>query len=177
MNPWWITACGLGQLVLLQTLSPWTAGLAVGAGLLVILGVFAFTRLRWDAHLDMILSMAGPGGFGMMLAQGRTPACHLDTLSLLTMTAGMLVFSLPSCWMEARCVLDARARGRGLAVLLADVVGMQAGMMLGHLPASLVNPGDPRLAWVHHGSMLAGMLLGMTAAMVATAYFRREETA
>lgn len=174
MSPWFIAVCGVGQLALLQLQAPWLAALALGAGLLAILSAFAFTRLRWDAHVDMILSMAGPGGFGMLLAQGGAPACHA---SMVAMTAGMLVLTVPFCWTQARCLLEARREGRGWQVLAADLVGMQAGMMLGHGPAQWVSPADPRMAWLHHGSMLVGMLLGMTASMFAVAYFRKQEIA
>lgn len=174
MNPWFILACGLGQLALLHQQAPWTSAVAFGAGLLAILGAFAFTRLRWDSHLDMILSMAGPGGFGMLLAQGGGPACHA---SMVNMTLGMLALTVPFCWTQARCLREARREGRGLQVLAADLVGMQAGMMLGHLPAQWIPASDARLAWLHHGSMLAGMLLGMTASMFAIAYFRKQEIA
>jgi hypothetical protein len=59
--------------------------------------------------------------------------------------------------------------------MLLDLAGMQIGMTVGHVPGTLLKMGDPRLAWVHHGSMVAGMLLGMSAGMLVLPWLRRQE--
>ena len=158
---------GAAQIALLYQRSPWATGAAIGVGLLFIFLQFASTRLRWNSHLDMILLMLGPGGLGMLLGGWYAgPTCHTATWqSFGLMTLGMLLPSTPLAWMYARCIQEAKTEGRGLMTLLFDAVFMQAGMLLGHLPATLVPSMDPRLIWLHHGLMLIGMLLGMLIGM------------
>lgn len=160
--------CGVAQVALLYQRSPWLAGAFGGFAVVTILMLFAATRLRWDSHLDMYLLMLGPGGLGMMLGGWQAgPACHNGTWTAFwLMTAGMLLPSIPLCWYLARCVLEARRQGRGLQAILLDTAGMQVGMLLGHLPATLMPVMDPRLVWFHHGLMLVGMVLGMLAAAI-----------
>ena len=157
---------GLAQIALLYQRAPWSEGAAASAALLSIALLFAWTRLRWNSHLDMFLLMLGPGGLGMLLGGWQAgPACHNGTwLALGLMTIGMLSASAPLSWWLARCILQARLEGRGIKTLALDAVGMQVGMLLSHIPAALLSSGDPRLAWLHHGLMLLGMLLGMMAA-------------
>ena len=157
---------GIAQIALLYQRAAWSAGAAVGAGLLLIALLFAFTRVRWNAHLDMFLLMLGPGGLGMLLGGWQAGlACHNGSwLAFWLMTLGMFVASVPLCWWFARCILIARVEGRGVMALALDAAGMQVGMLLGFLPALAMASMDPRLVWLHHGLMLLGMLLGMMAA-------------
>ena len=170
MNPYWIVGCGILQLVILYSISPWMAGFGAGFVLLLILMLLAVTRLRWDSHLDMILVMTGPGGLGMLLPMlvVNGPACHIQAsvTGFLWMTAGMLLLAVPQSWQSARCLVEARLQGVGALTLTADLVGMQAGMLLGHLAMSKWPMGDTRLIWMHHASMLVCMLLGMLAGML-----------
>ena len=62
------------------------------------------------------------------------------------------------------CLKEAREQGRGFTALLIDWAGMQMGMLLGHLPLLFLPVFDRRAAWLFHGVMLLGMLLGMLAA-------------
>ena len=171
MNPLLLTLCGALQLAVLYYQVPSAGPLAFGVGLLVIFAMFAFTRLRWDAHLDMILIMLAPGGLGMLLPLLFLPGplCHSQqsASAFLWMSLGMLLFSAPLSWLKARCMQQARLDGHGVSVLLLDLAGMQAGMTLAHIPLSHLPIGDLRVAWLHHGIMLVGMLLGMLCSMVA----------
>ena len=175
MSPWWIIGAGLLQLAILYMHSPWPAALGMGIGALLILGMFAITRLRWDSHLDMILIMASFGGLGMILPTLLVPgpACHLQqtTSGFLLMTGGMLLLAIPLSWHTARCILEARNEGHGGLAFAADLIGMQAGMMLGHLPMNRWPMGDPRLVWIHHALMLVSMLLGMLASMAVLRWY------
>ena len=164
MYPGLILLCGVAQIVLLYQHSPWISGAAASVGVLLILLLFAATRMRWNSHLDMYLLMLAPGGLGMMLMAG--PACHLGTWSAFwSMSFGMLVASVPLCWWFARCIREARQQARGVTLLALDSTAMLIGMLLGHYPAIWLTASlDPRLAWLHHGLMLSGMLLGMVAA-------------
>ena len=155
--------CGVAQIALLYRRSPWAGGAFVGFAVVAILMLFAATRLHWGSHLDMYLLMLGPGGLGMMVGGWQVgSSCHNATWSAVwTMTMGMLLLSVPLCWYLARCVLEARRQGRGVQALLLDMTGMQVGMLVGHLPAILLPAMDPRLIWLHHGSMLIGMSIGM----------------
>lgn len=170
MNPKWLIGCGLLQLAILYYQAPWTAGLGAGLGILLILALFALSRLRWDSHLDMILIMTGPGGLGMMLPMFfvDVPACHIQptVTGFLLMTIGMLLVTLPLSWQSARCVREARNQGLGALTLGVDVIGMQIGMLLSYLSMSKWPIADVRIVWMHHGSMLICMNLGMLAAMV-----------
>ncbi len=169
MSPIWIVGAGLLQLAILYVHSPWSAALGVGAGALWILGMFSITRLRWDSHLDMILIMASFGGFGMVLPTllFPGPACHLQqsVSGFVYMTGGMLLLAAPLSWRFARCIIEARRDGYGGLALAVDLIGMQAGMILGHFSISRWPMGDTRLVWIHHALMLVSMLLGMLAGM------------
>ncbi len=163
MNPRLLTFCTVLQVVILCAVGG-TSGLGLSAILVVIFALFAFTRERWDAHLDMILVMAGLGGLGMMAAMLMGPACHTQWwLHYAAMSGGMLVLSLPLCWRYARCMLEARRNGSGGVALTIDIVGMQAGMALAHLPSSVMTYSP----WLQHALMLMGMLLGMMVGMTA----------
>ena len=169
MSPVWIIGAGLLQLGILYMHSLWSAAFGVGTGALWILGMFSITRLRWDSHLDMILIMASFGGLGMLLPALLLPgpACHLQQSmsGFLCMTGGMLLLTAPLSWRYARCIIEARREGYGGLALAVDLIGMQAGMMLGHLSISRWPMGDTRLVWIHHSIMLVSMLLGMLASM------------
>jgi hypothetical protein len=171
MNPTLITLCGAAQLVILFSQSPSIERLVPGVAVVAILGAFAYTRLRWDPHVDMFLAMVGPGGLGMLAGVSLAGAsCHDAWQGFFYGSAGMLLASIPVCWFRARCLIAARSEGRGPLALLLDVTGMQAGMAVGHLPAALVQvSSDVRLTWLHQGLMLVGMSLGMlTAAYLQT---------
>ena len=156
----------MAQLAILYSQSEWTEALAVGLGAVALLAAFAYTRLKWDSHVDMFLAMTGPGGLGMLVGGMLSgESCHdAGWSSFLWMSAGMSIASAPLCWYRARCLQEARAQGRGVWALSLDWTGMQAGMVLGHLPAMFVHLPDARAAWLHHGVMLVAMSLGMLAA-------------
>lgn len=170
MKPAWIIVASALQLALLYWRSPSPTALAAGIGVVLILLLFAFTRNHWDAHLDMILIMLAPGGLGMLLPLlfMTGPLCHSQNnpLAFLEMSLGMLLFSVPLSWFQARCILEARRQGRGVQILFLDVIGMQIGMTLAHVPMTMLPMNDPRAAWLHHASMLVGMLLGMLCSML-----------
>ena len=156
----------MAQLAILYNQSQWIEALLAGAGVTALLAAFAYTRLKWDPHVDMFLAMTGPGGLGMVLGgMLANENCHdAGWAGFWMMSAGMTLAAVPLCWYRARCLREARAQGRGATALAIDFIGMQAGMLLGHVPALFVHlPGD-RAAWLHHGVMLVGMSLGMLAA-------------
>ncbi len=175
MNPFYITSCAILQVAILSWNAGWPAGTAYSAALVAMVAMFAFTRLHWDAHLDMVLLMAGPGGLGMMAALALGPACHvqLTWASYGLMSGGMLLLSVPLSWRYARCVQQSRREGYGGRALLLDVIGMQLGMTFTHLSLSILPTAGPRGIWWHHGIMLAGMMLGMLASMLAWRYALR----
>ncbi len=178
MNPYLITLSCLSQVALLAMFSLWPLGIVGGVGITLIVSVFAFTRTRWGAHLDMYLAMAGWGGLGMLLPSlWFGPSCHhafsLDHYAW--MSLGMWVFSLPPIWREARCVAEARREGRGWSALLCDGFGMQIGMAVAHMPMAWMPMGDPRVAWLSHGSMLVGMSLGMMLAQYFSGAWERRD--
>lgn len=178
MNPYLIVLTCLAQVAILQWLSPSLSGLGGALGVTSILALFAFTRLRWGAHLDMYLAMAGWGGLGMLLPALFTGAvCHhsFHWTHYGLMSLGMWVFSLIPIWREARCIAAAREEGRAWSLLLLDGLGMQLGMGLAHLPLLWLPMGDPRVAWFSQASMLAGMGLGMMAAQWCTGEWERQD--
>lgn len=180
MNPYLITAACLAQVAILAARNTWTEGLLAGLALSGLVSALAFTRYRWGAHLDMYLAMMAWGGLGMMLPTLVTGAvCHhsFNWSHYAWMSAGMWVFSLPPIWREARCVAAARREGRGLMLLLLDGLGMQVGMGLAHVPLLWLPMGDPRVAWLSQGSMLAGMALGMMAAQWWSGEWSRKDVA
>lgn len=176
MNPVFITLCASLQVAILYATAKWPTGLAFSIALVTILAIFVFTRDRWDPHLDMVLLMAAPGGLGMLLALTLGPACHVQRTwtAYGVMTAGMLLVSVPVAWQSARCLQQARRDGYGGRALLLDLLGMQAGMTVAHLPVTLLPMADPRSIWLHHGLMLVSMLLGMLAGMSALRFTIRE---
>jgi small-conductance mechanosensitive channel len=183
MNPVFLTLCASLQVAILYVTAEWMTGVAFSTALVAVLAMFAFTREHWDAHLDMVLLMVAPGGLGMMLAMllpylGMGPACHAQRTwtSYWVMTAGMLFVSVPLCWKYARCIQQARRDGYGGRALLLDLLGMQAGMTLAHLPVTLLPMTDPRSVWLHHGVMLSGMLLGMLPSMLVLRFWLGRET-
>lgn len=178
MNPTLITFCATFQVAILYVMAGWPAGVAIATGVVAIVAMFAFTRERWDPHLDMILLMAGPGGLGMMSAMLLGPACHVQRTwtAYWVMTGGMFLFSVPLAWLSARCLQQARRDGYGGRALLLDVVGMQAGMTVAYLPVGLLPIADPRGIWLHHAMMLVGMLVGMLLGMAGIRYILRRAT-
>ena len=178
MSPLWIIGAGVLQLAILHMHSPWSAALSFGIGALLIVGLFSITRLHWDAHLDMILIMGSFGGLGMILPTVLlpVPACHLQqsTSGFLYMTGGMLLLAAPLSWYSARCIIEARREGYGGLAFGVDLIGMQAGMMLGHLSISRWPMGDPRLVWMHHALMLVSMLVGMLVGMAVLRWYAKK---
>lgn len=175
MNAWLITASVVAQVAILAAQALWWEAIGVGAVACAVVSMFAFTRRHWDAHLDMFLLMAGPGGLGMLaplLSNG--PACHahLTWTGYALMTAGMWLLSVPPSWQYARCIQAARSEGIGPLALTLDIAGMQVGMTLVHLLLGYLPMLGPRMAWLHHALMLLGMLLGMGAAMLAVTRIR-----
>ena len=146
--------------------SQWIEGAVVGAICLAILAAFAYTRLQWDAHLDMFLAMIGPGGLGMLVGSYLEGGdCHNFTWSgFLGMSAGMAIAGMPLCWFTARCFLKARTEGRGALLLWLDIAGMELGMLIAHLPAMFIHITDTRAIWLNHGMMLVMMSAGMAGA-------------
>jgi len=163
MDPKLITLCGAAQLFILFSQSQWIEGAVVGAICLTILAAFAYTRLKWDAHLDMFLAMLGPGGLGMLIGGNLAGGdCHTFTWSgFLGMSAGMAIAGVPLCWFTARCFLKARGEGRGALLLWLDMAGMEVGMLIAHLPAMFIHVTDGRAIWLNHGMMLVMMSAGM----------------
>ena len=123
------------------------AGAALGAAILQLWSV----RRHLNQHVDMILLMGAYGGLGM-LAGG--PACHVTA----AMWVGMFAVGLPPTLCGSRCIQDARREGHVIRVLAVDVVGMAAGMYMGHMVLAVHD------TFLHHVSMLLGMLLGMALA-------------
>lgn len=167
MNPIGLTLSFVAQLVLLQWTSPWSSGALSGIAVGAVFALFAFSRLRWGAHLDMYLAMMGWGGLGMMLPTLFTgmPCNHsFHWWHYCLMSVGMWAFALPPIWQQARCVAQARKEGRGITLLLLDGLGMQIGMGLAHLPLVWLPMGDVRVAWFSQALMMLGMGLGMMAA-------------
>ena len=178
MNPYLITLSCLAQVALLAKISPWPLGITAGLGVTLIIGVFAYTRLRWGAHLDMYLAMIGWGGLGMLLPSlwfGST--CHhaFNIDHYASMSLGMWALSLPPIWREARCLREARRDGRGWSTLLCDGIGLQLGMGLAHMPRTLLRRADPRLARFSKSSICAGMSLGMMAAQYFSGAWERRD--
>ena len=83
----------------------------------------------------------------------------------------MLLLTAPLSWHYARCIAEARREGYGGLAFTVDLIGMQAGMMLGHLSISRWPMGDPRLVWMHHALMLVTMLVGMLAGMAVLRWY------
>ncbi len=180
MNPYLLTLSCLAQLAILAQYSKWGYGIAGGIAASGIVAIFAFTRMRWGAHLDMYLAMTAWGGLGMLLPSLWFGAvCHhaFDWSHYGWMSLGMWAFSLPPIWREARCLAAARQEGRGWSTLLIDGVGMQIGMGLAHLPMVWLPMGDIRVAWLAQGSMLLGMGLGMMAAQWWSGAWERRQIA
>ena len=169
MNPRLLTLACFAQLGILVWLAPSVQGAAAGLAVTAVFAIFAFTRLRWNAHLDMFLAMTGWGGLGMLLPSIQTGVlCNhqFQWTQYAAMSVGMWVFSLLPIWREARCLAAAKREGHGLSTLLLDGIGMQAGMGLAHLSLLWLPMGDPRIAWFSHASMLLGMGLGMMTVQV-----------
>lgn len=178
MNPYALILACLAQAAILYRLSPSPVGLATAVGITLILGAFAFTRVRWDAHLDMYLAMGAWGGLGMLLPTIYTgTTCHhaFNWAHYGVMSLAMWVFSLVPIWREARCLAIARREGRHWFVLLMDGLGMQLGMGLAHLPLLWLPMGHPLVPWLAQGAMLSGMGLGMMAAQWSTGEWQRQD--
>lgn len=178
MNPYLLTLSCLAQVLLLARFSAWPIGIAGALGLTLVVSIFAFTRMRWGAHLDMYLIMTGWGGFGMLLPSlWFGSLCHhaFNGNHYASMSLGMWVFSLLPIWREARCVAEARREGKGLSTLLMDGIGMQLGMGLAHLPLLWIPMGDPRAVWFSQASMLVGMSLGMMVAQLFSGAAQRRD--
>jgi hypothetical protein len=180
VNPYLILMSCLAQVAILVWQSAWMAGMVWGFAVCSLIAAFAFTRMRWGAHLDMYLAMAAWGGLGMLLpglATGVT--CHhaFNWSHYGLMSLGMWVFSLVPIWREARCVAIARQEGRAWSLLLLDGLGMQLGMGLAHLPLLWLPMGDIRVAWFSQASMLLGMGLGMMAAQRLSGEWERQDVA
>jgi len=163
----WIALTVLMQALVLAWVAPVgerTWGLVCAAGLLaVVVERLWAMRAVWNAHIDMVLIMAGWGGLGMLvgpLAVGA-PACHAAPGA---MWAGMLAMSAVPAWRDARCLRAAYAERRLMLALVVDALGMAAGMQLAAAPFAFFAM-TPAMIWLHHGAMLTGMTLGMAAAM------------
>jgi len=180
VNPYLLIVSCLGQVAILEWISPWGIGLAGSLGACVVFCLFAFTRLRWGAHLDMYLAMLGWGGLGMLLptlVSGSTCHQHFDWAHFGSMSIGMWVFALVPIWREARCLEAARATGSDWNLLLLDALGMQIGMGLAHLPLLWLPMGDVRVEWLAHALMLSGMGLGMMSAQWLNGEWERQDIA
>ncbi len=178
MHPLLLTATALAQVAWLATRglasAPPLAPLSWALAIVAVFAFFAFTRLRWGAHLDMYLIMCGPGGLAMLAPEmffGVTCPLHSSGEHLAWMSIAMGSLSLPWTWRWARCVAQARAEGRAGYVLLADAVGMQLGMSAAHAALGFLPEGakaklmlEPALPWLNQGLMLLAMSLGMAAA-------------
>lgn len=180
MNPFLLTLSCLAQLAVLAWLAPSREGLAAGLGLTGVFAMFAFTRRRWGAHLDMYLAMTGWGGLGMLLPSIESGVhCNhqFQWQHYAAMSIGMWVFSLVPIWREARCLAAAKREGRAGWTLVLDGIGMQLGMGLAHLPLMLLPMGDIRVAWFAQALMLIGMGLGMMAVQMLMQLVVQEQDA
>ncbi len=177
MNPYFLLACLLGQILWLSISSPSLTGLAWSLAAAALFTILAFTKDRWGAHLDMYLIMAGPGALAMMAPGWISQApctIHTAPLHVVAMGVAMLAVSTPLTWRHARCVLRARALGFGGWLMALDAVGMVTGMYAVHVLAQLwpASAGAMLMAsaegpWLMHGLMLAGMAVGMSTAYVS----------
>lgn len=165
MNPLVYTLCFLAQGLLLQRQSPWGSALGLWALLSLIFFLFAWSRLRWNQHLDMLLIMLGPGSLAMLTAiKVWMPNCPFRQSALMAlphlglMSAGMLAVSLPITWHYARCLIAAKAERRALQYLSLDSLGMILGMATAHAAFSRLPHPSP---WLEHTAMLIAMSCGM----------------
>jgi hypothetical protein len=168
MNPIFLTLCFLAQGLLLQWHAPWPSALGLWVLLSLIFWLFAWSRLRWNQHLDMLLIMLGPGSLAMQwsifLAMPNCPFRHTPAMAVQhfgIMSAGMLAVSLPLTWRYARCVQAAKAQHCATFFVLLDSLGMLAGMAAAHSSSSLLPHGIANAAWVEHAAMLIAMSCGM----------------
>lgn len=194
MHPLWITISFLLQVVLLVSFSggwsvfvtssgAFVAGAAAfGLAVSGIAGMMAYTRQRWDNHLDMFLIMLGPGGLGMLLPnlwQNHSCVHQTNWLHYFAMSGGMWLFTLVPMWRQARCVVQARNAGLGPLRLGLDAALMQAAMALlhllqPHLPLARLPMNHPALPWISHGLMLLVMSAGMLLAALWFAAWERQ---
>jgi len=138
------------------------------------------SRAKWPAHGDMLLLMAGYGGFGMMLGGwidaglplSPPPGHHhhgiMWSAVFTWMTGLMLLFAVPPSALYSRCLAGVKRRPVLLAMALVLDCG---GMVIGMLAAgawwgmALMNWTGSHFAGMHL-AMLAGMLGGMLPAML-----------
>ena len=141
------------QVVVLS--GPNTQGIIAAFAIALLVWQLWSVRLHLNEHVDMLILMTGDGGLGML---PWTRSCHLTNSAWLWMTVGMLALSLPAALQGSRCMQRALKEGTLARNVLAESVGMTAGMLAAHV---LVTPftRDPLLA---HIGMLIGMLLGMS---------------
>lgn len=178
MNPLFLTLCFLAQGLLLQWLVPWPSALGLWVLLSLIFGLFAWSRLRWNQHLDMLLIMLGPASLAMQLsifiAMPNCPFRHTTAMAIQhfgIMSTAMLAVSLPLTWRYARCVQAAKAQHRALSFLLLDSLGMLSGMAVAHATFNLLPTGIPHAMWFEHSAMLIAMTCGMMPAAVLAQRF------
>jgi hypothetical protein len=173
MNPLWLSLCFLAQGLLLQWLAPWPSALGLWMLLSLIFALFAWSRLRWNQHLDMLLIMLGPASLSMQasiaIAMPNCPFRHTPAMALQhfgIMSAAMLAVSLPLTWRYARCVQSAKAQQRAISFLLLDSFGMIAGMAIAHATWGILPSGLLVAPWFEHAVMLIGMTCGMMPAAI-----------
>lgn len=168
MNPFFLTLCFLAQGLLLHRQSPWPQALGLWLLLSLIYFLFAWSRQRWNQHLDMLLIMLGPASLAMLAAIEicmpncpfrHTPAMALQHFTL--MSFAMLALSLPLTWRYARCVQAAKTQRRAISLLLLDALGMLSGMAIAHTTANLLPHGIGQAPWLEHSAMLIAMACGM----------------
>ena len=138
----------------------------VAAGVAILVAQLWRCRRYLAPHADMLLLMVSLGGAGMVLGVPAGSSCHsigfADTVraNAIMIAAGLLP-GVPL----SRCLQQARRDGTLLSWLALDTVGMFLGMVVVRaLPFSAAPPWQPI---VSHTVMLAGMLAGMGATMVA----------
>jgi hypothetical protein len=114
----------------------------------------------------MLLLMLSLGGAGMVLGLLAGSSCHSTRLADTVRANGIMIATglLPGVPLS-RCLRQARRDGRLLSALALDAVGMFLGMtVVSFLPLAIAPPWQPI---VGHTVMLAGMLAGMSATMIA----------
>ena len=146
---------------------------AVGAGVAILVTQLWRWRGYLTPHADMLLLMFSLGGAGMILGLPAGSSCHSAGLADTVRANSMMIVAglLPGLSLS-RCLRQARREGTLLAALTLDATGMFLGMTLvSSLPFAAAAPWQPI---VSHTLMVAGMLAGMGAAMIARELWSRQ---
>jgi hypothetical protein len=163
----WLGLAVLLQALLLAAAAPMSRAqlmqFSLGAVCLTLLVVYLWrSRLYLNFHADMLLIMFTSGGLGMVAGMSSHMSHATDFIVWCRMCLGMFVLGLAPAVAFSRCLRAAHRRGYLLRALLIDSSAMLAGMWLS--TCVKIEHGE----WMmisRHFTMLAGMMLGMTAGM------------